>query len=170
MRFARGNGNGECDFTYLVQRRILVQKNIMQKKTALICALLVAAMFQLILTSATAQAAAPNACKAIDDAYRKQITSGMHLKITRTSSGEMSGRNGMIYGADDTTTCNFVRDEAANGEAAAVYRQHHINGDETYDTLIWVSKSSGLPLRQEQDADFGQGKKGHESLLFKYSK
>jgi hypothetical protein len=147
-----------------------VQKNIMQKTTALICALLVAAMFQLILTSATAQAAAPNACKAIDDAYRKQITSGMHLKITRTSSREMSGRNGMIYGADDTTTCNFVRDEAANGEAAAVYRQHHINGDETYDTLIWVSKSSGLPLRQEQDADFGQGKKGHEPLLFKYSK
>ena len=79
-----------------------MQKNIMQKKAILICALLVAAMFQLILTSATAQAAAPNACKAIDDAYRKQITSGMHLKITRTSSGEMSGRNGMIYGADDT--------------------------------------------------------------------
>jgi hypothetical protein len=142
----------------------------MQKMTTLICALLVASLFQLVLAAEPARAAAPNACKAIDDAYIKQITSGMQLKITRTSSGAMSGRNGMIYGRDDTTTCNFVRDESANGEAAAVYRQHHINGDETYDTLIRVSKSSGLPLRQEQDADFGQGKKGHESLLFKYSK
>jgi hypothetical protein len=142
----------------------------MQKMMTRTCLLLVASLVQFLLAPAAARAAGPNACKAIDDAYRKQITSGMHLKITRTSSGEMSGRNGMIYGADDTTTCNFVRDEAANGEAAAVYRQHHINGDETYDTLIWVSKSSGLPLRQEQDADFGEGKKGHESLLFKYSK
>jgi hypothetical protein len=135
-----------------------------------ICALLIASLLQLALAPATVQAAAPSACKAIDNAYVKQITSGMHLKITRTSSGAMSGRNGMIYGADDRTTCNYVRDEAANGEATAVYRQHHINGSETYDTLVWVSKSSGLPLRQEQDADFGEGKKGHESLLFKYSK
>ncbi len=142
----------------------------MPKMMSSTCALLVASLFQLGLAPATARAAAPNACKAIDNAYIKQITSGMHLKITRTSSGAMSGRNGMIYGADDTTTCNYVRDEAASGEAAAVYRQHHTNGDETYDTLVWVSKSSGLLLRQEQDADFGHGQKGHESLLFKYSK
>jgi hypothetical protein len=121
------------------------------------------------LFSLPAYAAASSPCKAIDDAYKKQMLSGMHLKLTRTSTGAMTGRYGMIYGAGDGTTCSDVRSEATSGEAAEVYRQLHKNGDETYDTLIWVSKSSGLPLRQEQDADLG-GKKGHEILIFQYSK
>ncbi len=83
--------------------------------------------------------------------------------------GAMTGRRAMIYGAGDGTTCSDVRSEATNGEAAEVYRQLHKNGDETYDSLIWVSKSSGVPLRQEQDADLGDGQKGHETLLFQYS-
>ena len=37
-------------------------------------------------------------------------------------------------------------------------------------TLIWISKSDGLPLRQEQDADFGTDGKGHESLYFNWAK
>jgi hypothetical protein len=122
------------------------------------------------LFSLPGYAASSSACKAIDDAYKKQLLSGMHLKITRTSTGAMKGNYGMIYGAGDGTTCSDVRSEATNGEAAEVYRQLHKNGDETYDTLIWVSKSSGLPLRQEQDADLGGGKKGHETLIFQYTK
>lgn len=117
-----------------------------------------------------AASSSASACKAIDDAYKKQLLSGMHLKLNRTSTGAMKGNYGMIYGAGDNTTCSDVRSEATNGEPAEVYRQLHKNGDETYDTLIWVSKSSGLPLRQEQDADFGSGKKGHETLTFQYSK
>jgi hypothetical protein len=31
-------------------------------------------------------------------------------------------------------------------------------------------KSSGLPLRREQDADLGKGQKGYETLVFHYSK
>jgi hypothetical protein len=119
---------------------------------------------------AVSSSASASACKAIDDAYRKQMLSGRHFKLARTSTGAMTGRQAMIYGAGDGTTCTDVRSEATNGEAAEVYRQIHKNGDETYDTLIWVSKGSGVPLRQEQDADLGKGQKGHETLLYQYSK
>jgi hypothetical protein len=122
-----------------------------------------------LLVSTSAHAAMPPACQKINDSYSKQMMSPIHPKITRTSTGAMSGRYAMIYG-EGGTTCSYVRDEAANGEAAAVYRQLHKEGGQTFDTLIWISKSSGLPLRQEQDADFGKGQKGHESLIFQYSK
>jgi hypothetical protein len=106
-------------------------------------------------------------CKTIDDAYKREIQS-QHAKLTRTSTGAMSGHFAMIYG-EGGTTCSDVRSEAVNGEAAEVYRQIHKEGEQTFDTLIWISKSSGLPLRQEQDADLGKGQKGHETLIFHYS-
>ncbi len=130
-------------------------------------------LFALLLAfsvSMPAQAAS-SACQTIDDAYKKQMMSPVHAQITRTSTGAMKGRYGMIYGPDSGgTTCSSVRDEAVNGEAATVYRQQHKSGSETYDTLLWVSKKSGMPLRQEQDADLGHGQKGHETLVFKYTK
>ena len=74
------------------------------------------------LFSLPASAASSSACKAIDDAYRKQMLSGLHFKLARTSTGAMTGRRAMIYGAGDGTTCSDVRSEATNGEAAEVYR------------------------------------------------
>ena len=128
-----------------------------------------AAILFVLAHTAKAQAAMSPTCKAIDDAYTKQITSHVQSKLARTSTGAMRGHYAMIYGPDGTT-CSQVRDEAVNGEPATVYRQVHKDGAQTFDTLIWVSKSSGLPLRQEQDADFGRGEKGHESLTFTYHK
>jgi hypothetical protein len=120
------------------------------------------------LFSLPASAAMSPACKTIDDAYKKELQS-QHVKLTRTSTGAMSGHFAMIYG-EGGTTCSDVRSEAINGEAAEVYRQVHKEAGQTFDTLIWISKSSGLPLRQEQDADLGKGQEGHESLIFHYSK
>ena len=66
------------------------------------------------------------------------------------------------------------RGEAINGEAAAVYQQdvdaQHGWGGARRSTLVWISTSSGLPIRQEQDADFGNDGKGHESLYFNWVK
>lgn len=126
-------------------------------------------VFAALAVITPAYAAMSPACQKIDDSYKKEMMSPHHPKITRKSTGAMNGRYGMVYG-EGGTTCSYVRDEAVNGEAAAVYRQLHKDGGQTFDTLIWISKGSALPLRQEQDADFGKGQKGHESLIFQYGK
>jgi hypothetical protein len=141
----------------------------MFRNDSFVRSIVAAAVFLVLALSTPAYAAMSPACQKINDSYSKQMISPVHPKIIRKSTGAMSGRYAMIYG-EGGTTCTYVRDEAANGEAAAVYRQLHKDGGQTFDTLIWISKSSGLPLRQEQDADFGKGQKGHESLIFQYSK
>jgi hypothetical protein len=46
-----------------------------------------------------------------------------------------------------------------NGEAAAVYSQHVETENDKMDVQVWISKSKGLPLREELDVDVG-GKLG----------
>jgi hypothetical protein len=123
----------------------------------------------MLVISPCALAASPSACQTIDDAYKKQMTSPVHAKITRTSTGAMSGRYAMIYGPGGTTY-SYVRDEAANGEAAAVYRQLHKDRSQTFDTLIWISKSFGLPLRQEKTPILVRAKRATNLSRSKYSK
>jgi outer membrane lipoprotein-sorting protein len=50
-------------------------------------------------------------------------------------------------------TCRYLRDEAVNGEAAAVYSQHIENEDTVSDGTVWISKSRGLPLRVETNVE-----------------
>jgi hypothetical protein len=48
-------------------------------------------------------------------------------------------------------TCRYLRDEPVNGEPAAVYSPHSEREDLEIksDGQLWISKSRGLPLRQE---------------------
>jgi hypothetical protein len=63
----------------------------------------------------------------------------------------------------------LLRSEAVNGEAAVVYSLHREPQDFKEDSQIWISKSSGLPLREEQDVDMGgQIGKQHNSGRFEY--
>jgi hypothetical protein len=60
---------------------------------------------------------------------------------------------------DSTATCRYVRDETVNGETAAVYQVHsvRVNTHLSSDGWLWISKSRGLLLRDEQtiiDANF----------------
>jgi hypothetical protein len=55
-------------------------------------------------------------------------------------------------------TCRYLKDEAVNGEMAAVYSAHEESPKGKVDTQIWISKAQGLPLRQEIDIDVGGGK------------
>ena len=66
-------------------------------------------------------------------------------------------------------TCQLVRSEAVNGEAAMVYSLHRQTGGFKEDSQIWISKSTGMALREEQDVDMG-GEIGklHNSARFEY--
>jgi hypothetical protein len=125
--------------------------------------------------SASRTAVSDTLCTLIDHAYVKSMTTPLRSHIVRRSSGALSEGPHAGYAliaGPQAATCSYVRDEPVNGEAASVYRQDANKDDfgAARSTLIWISKTSGLPLRQEQDADFGNGVKGHESLLFNWAK
>jgi hypothetical protein len=69
-----------------------------------------------------------------------------------------------------TSSCQFVRSESVNGESASLYHmQREISGFKE-DSQIWVSKTTGFPLREEQDIDYGGSiGKRHNSGRFEYS-
>ena len=67
-------------------------------------------------------------------------------------------------------TCRYLRDESVNGEAAAVYSVHTETEDFRVDNQIWISKSGGLPLKQETDMDVGGAMgKSHKSMRYEYN-
>jgi hypothetical protein len=68
------------------------------------------------------------------------------------------------------STCQMVRDEAINGEAATLYSSHTETKDLKADSQIWISKSRGLPLKMEQSADTGGAAgKSHRVSRFEYT-
>lgn len=68
------------------------------------------------------------------------------------------------------STCQVLRSEPVNGEAAIVYSVHREYGEVKEDGQMWISKSTGLPLRAEEDFDNkGNNVKEHRSARFEYS-
>lgn len=67
-------------------------------------------------------------------------------------------------------SCRYLRDEAVDGEAAAVYSSQSETEDTKSSSTLWVSKRTGLPLKNEIDLDTG-GKLGkeHSSVRYDYS-
>lgn len=67
-------------------------------------------------------------------------------------------------------SCRYLRDEAVDGEAAAVYSSQSETEDTKSSSTLWVSKRTGLPLKIEIDIDTGgtQGKE-HSSVRYDYS-
>jgi hypothetical protein len=72
---------------------------------------------------------------------------------------------------DDKATCRYVKDELVNGEMTAVYATHDVSPKGVTDTQVWISKSKGLPLREEMDINAGGGKNAtlHTSSRYEYS-
>ena len=68
------------------------------------------------------------------------------------------------------SSCQYLRDEAVNGEAAAVYSTHseRTDMDIKSDGQIWISKSKGLPLKHEFDIT-SAGSKNHLSTRYEYA-
>jgi hypothetical protein len=69
------------------------------------------------------------------------------------------------------TTCRYLRDEAVEGEMAAVDSTHAERRDLKIksDGELWISKTKGLTLRQEEDVDAGEGVKDSHSTRYDYS-
>jgi hypothetical protein len=66
-------------------------------------------------------------------------------------------------------SCKHLRDESVKGESAALYSTHNEDADSKEDGQVWVSKSKGLPVREEQDVDLGSGDKHHMSIRYEYN-
>jgi hypothetical protein len=66
-------------------------------------------------------------------------------------------------------TCQVLRSEAVNAEAAVVYSLCRQTTGFKEDSQIWISTSTGKPLREEQDADWGgEIGKAHTATHFEY--
>jgi hypothetical protein len=67
-------------------------------------------------------------------------------------------------------SCKYLRDEAVQGEAAAVYSTHTDTAAGKSSSTIWVSKSRGLPLKLDLDTDVGAGAAGkaHRTMRYEY--
>ena len=67
------------------------------------------------------------------------------------------------------STCQLLRSESVNGETARLYSVHREYGEVKEDGQMWVSTSTGLLLRAEEDVDNrGNRKKEHQSTRFEY--
>ncbi len=67
-------------------------------------------------------------------------------------------------------SCQAVRSDSVNGEAATVYSIHSETEDAKGDGQLWISKSTGRLLREEQDTDVGGAVgKSHRSSHYEYN-
>jgi hypothetical protein len=111
------------------------------------------------------------ACQTIAAANSKSFASGasMNSKITKTGVDFIKATP-QIYGFYTKLTCAYIRDESLNGESVSVYSQRYEAAAGTTNAQIWISKKTGLLLREEMDGDLGPKGKGHESMIFGYAK
>jgi hypothetical protein len=71
--------------------------------------------------------------------------------------------------SDPHFSCRQARDESVNGEPATLFTMHYHDGDATTDQQVWISKSRGLPLKQDIDMDFGASGKSHKTMRYEYT-
>lgn len=112
----------------------------------------------LALTNAVAHAD-DAACDKIRDADGKTGSTGVQMT---TSGYHFAHDTPKLYAFGDHT-CTWLRDETVDGQAAAVYREQYKAASGGTDATIWISKSSGRLLREEQDGDIAGKGKGHIS-------
>lgn len=99
------------------------------------------------------------ACDRIQAANVKTGSAGVQMKV---SGYDFARETPKLY-AFGTQKCTQVRDEAVDGQPARVYREEYRSEVGSTDALIWISKTSGLVLREEQDGDIAGKGKGHIS-------
>ena len=111
------------------------------------------------LLAATAGRADEATCNLIRAANVKTGSNGAQLKMSGYNFARDTPR---LYGLGDHS-CDHLRDEALDGQAVAVYRERYQDGGSSTEATIWISKSSGRVLREEQDGDIAGKGKGHIS-------
>jgi hypothetical protein len=99
------------------------------------------------------------ACAAIRAANVKTDSDGVQMKVTGYAFAKDTPK---IYALGDQT-CSHLRDEVADNQPAAVYREQYKAATGSTDATIWISKTTGRVLREEQDGDIVGKGKGHIS-------
>jgi hypothetical protein len=86
------------------------------------------------------------------------------------SFGDVKGQMEAEWKNIKNASCHVVRDESVNGESATVYSVHSETESGIHDSQVWISKSKGVLLREETDAQRpGQSGKEHVSLRLDYN-
>lgn len=65
-------------------------------------------------------------------------------------------------------TCTRLRNEAVDGQAADLYSVQSKTGQSSSDSQIWISPTSGLPLRQHTEIATGGGGSSRHDVRFDY--
>jgi hypothetical protein len=107
----------------------------------------------------------------------EMITTGGAIYITMKGKWKKSPMSAAAMHAQEeenwktakNISCKYLRDESVNGQSAAIYKTHNENEDTKEDGQVWVSKSKGLLLREEEDVDLGDGDKRHHSTRYEYA-
>ena len=153
----------------------------------------------LMMAGLLSSAHAADSCQPVFDALTKLITTSSHSYSTGVVNGKPTSTEtiyvqGKTYifargkwmvspatPADVLTqeledekegksTCQFVRNESVNGEAAAVYSVRRETETRKEDGQMWISKLTGRALREEVAVDYGGSLgKGRLSARFEYS-
>ncbi|HEY7353429.1 MAG TPA: hypothetical protein VH596_11740 [Terriglobales bacterium] len=156
-------------------------------------------VLSLLVVGQTATARAADSCQPVFDALKTLITTSSHSYSTgvvkgKTTSTETIYVQGKTYifargkwmvnpatpadvlaqELDDEkqgkSTCQFVRTESVNGEAAAVYSLRRETETRKEDGQMWISKATGRALREDVDVDYGGSLgKSRLSARFEYS-
>jgi hypothetical protein len=139
---------------------------------------------------------AQDSCKPVLDAMNKVYTTPTHLYNTMdgVSKNELIYAGGVIYDnlhgkwarssvtlervkeleaknfQNSKCSCRYLRDESVKGEMAAVYNTRAERTDLQVKSAVqfWISKTTGLALRQEEDIE-GDGVKKHHSTRYEYT-
>lgn len=156
-------------------------------------------VLSLFVTGEVATVRAADACQPVFDAITKLVTTPSHSYSTGVIDGTprstetiyVQGKTYMLAKGkwmlspatpndvlkqelenekQGKSTCQFVRNEFVNGEAAALYSMHRETEIVKEDGQVWISKTNGRALRKEVDVDYGAAiGKGHLSARFEYS-
>jgi hypothetical protein len=98
------------------------------------------------------------------------LVGGKWIVSPMTEQDRQEARKNAEKSAGLNATCRLVRDESVNGEAATLYSAHTQTAEHRSDTLSWISKTRGLPLKQEVDMDVGgSAGKSHRTARYDFT-
>ena len=164
----------------------------MFRNTLFICVLLILA------SMASHNAMAADSCQPLQNAAAKLATMPTHIYATTVNKGpdnkptttEMIYAKGSVYGKvggnwmrtnltpqelvtqnqekQKNGSCHYIKDELVGGEMATVYSERSQSGEAQ--AQLWISKSSGLLVREEMDiGSGGQEHATHMSMRYEYA-
>ncbi len=100
-----------------------------------------------------------------DKTYMKVGSNWTHGPITPKELLEKEMQNRK----NSHAKCQLVRSDSTEGQAATLYSLHGENEHSKEDAQVWVSKTTGLPLREEADVELSASPgKRHVSNRYEY--